>query len=375
MTSDNADFSVGLHVDGNLDTKSIGDRTPEYIGSRYTESELETWPNVSWRLYLPGTDAFAEVNGSLLGRFWSAASDDTILHRRIHTWEGQTSVGGKLGYGRIRDAWSLARAVRITEILRQEGVLAREPSDDELRRLAGFISRAWKLFGAHELGSGYYYDSLNIYLIKSGALNATMPAYVLFRLSDDWPLGTHTRMFGWRVYAGMDGYLSGESYWNSENDSASAWNDLDGWGGSEVACEYARLFGLRTTLLAGMAYTPPWPVTTAGYYSHAVSVRARGEYMVADRLSVAVSAHLQPEYSTPYVSWLTRQFAIHGGVDAGVSYYLADRLLVDAGTGWSASGGTAYSDGRWVPGQSTTSVAVWCTIRWGPGSPDLDLGF
>lgn len=77
----------------------------------------------------------------------------------------------------------------------------------------------------------------------------------------------------------------------------------------------------------------------------------------------------------PYVSWLTRQFAIHGGVDAGVSYYLADRLLVDAGTGWSASGGTAYTDGRWVPGQSATSVAVWCTIRWGPGSPDLDLGF
>jgi hypothetical protein len=368
MRSDEADLDISVETGLWLESQQELMRLPEYLPGRNINMGWDLTPEATWRSYLFGSDAFVQAHGGLSGEFGTTALDDTSArHLRASTWHGGTHGAVAIGYGRMRDAEPLAKAVRITEILREEEVLEHDLSDDELRELAGFISRSWKISWTHDYFYRHYYDSLSSYLTRTRAISRPLPAYVLFRLSE-YEVGSFARPFGWRVAAQVDGSVSYEVTNRSEFGNKTVERDSDGSGGSAVTFECAKLLGLRTILSAEMVYRPPWPVALAGWYRHIATAYVAGRYMVADRLSTSLTARYSPTYSIPYSPWLTRQLEHRGKVEADVRYYLADRFYVSGNAGWSGLWWAEHIDGQWVPRMPSRSLQLGVDIRWGPDS-------
>ena len=368
MRSDAADFEFSAGTDPKLRLQQEVLQDPLYRASQTFDLDWETETRISWRSYVPQSDAFVQMSGVLEGHFLHSTQDDASDRRlRTTTWQALPGGGIALGYGRMRDAWPLARAVRIADILNEEGVLDHRLSDEELRALAGFISRSWKLFYAHDRAARYYYDSLSALLTQTRAINRPLPAYSLFRL-DEWQLDDSYRPFGWRAYAELSGSGNGALTVRSSYGNTGRSSVLKGSGRSRVALEYARLLGLRTTFTAGLEYTLPWPITLAGWYRHIGAVHVQGSYIVADRLSADLSALYTPTYAIPYEAGLERQFEHRGQVNLEMRYYLADRLWVAASGSWSASGGADYVEGSWVRRVPGKTLSIGAEVRWGPDS-------
>jgi hypothetical protein len=370
MRSDAADFefSVGTQVD--LDLRQELLRNPTYLPSQSYDLDWNVNPALSWRLYLPKSDAFVETNGSLDADFVSSADDASVRHVRVIQWQASGEGGIALGYGRMRDAWPLAKAVRIADILAEEGALDHKLSDDELRELAGFISRSWKLFYAHDNYARYYYDSLSAYLARTRAIERPLLAYVLFRL-DESQLGYFYRPFGWRAYVEISGSGNAEAATVTENDFTEHSSHLGGSSRSDVGLQYARLFGLRTIVTGELEYTLPWPITLRGWHRHIVNAQAQASYIVTDRFSASLSAFYNWTDAFAYSPGLSPFFEYEGRASAEVRYYLADRFWLSGSAGWSASGGADNTDGRWVQRVPGRTFSVGAEIRWGPDSPYL----
>ncbi len=368
MRSDASDFTVWLGTQVALDADQEILRNPTYSPNRDFDLVWTAEPELTWRAYLFHSDAFVQVSGDLSADFERRSHDDSsAAHQRTTAWEG-TAIGGvAVGYGRRRDAWPLAQAAYVEEVLRNEGVLAHSLSDDDLRELAGFISRAWKLFYAHDYYSRYYYDSLSSYLRKTGAVDR-LPAYVLFRLGE-WQAGDFDRPFGWRVYGELSGSGNGQIATSSAYGTTSHDKYLSGTGNSSVHLAYARPLKLRTIVTGELEYTLPWPVVTSGWHSHGVTAAAQARYTVTDRLSASLEALYGSTYAIPYEHGLTRQFGRHGEVQTEIRYYLADRFWVSGSAGWSASGEAYYDAGDWHRRVPATSAWLGAGIRWGPNSP------
>jgi len=92
--------------------------------------------------------------------------EDYYVQRTLDV-QAEAHPGLTLGVGRIRDAWPLLKARRISDILVAEGVIDRGLSDDELLDLSQFISRAWRLFALHDRPARFYYDSLETRLART----------------------------------------------------------------------------------------------------------------------------------------------------------------------------------------------------------------
>jgi hypothetical protein len=373
MHSDAADFEFGVGTNVNLELKQDLLRNPAYLPNRFAAIEWRATPEASWRYYLSQSDAFVQVSGDLWADFLNSAQDDSSArHQRITAWHAEPRGGIAVGCGRMRDAWPLAQAVRIADVLDEEGVLDHKLSDDELQALAGFISRSWKLFYAHDRAARYYYDSLGVYLTRTRAIDHPLPVYALFRLSD-YQEGDFYRPFGWRAYAEIGGSASLDAVTSTEYGLTTHDSLLRGSGSSGVGLEYARLFGLRTIVTGYLAYTLPWPITLRGWYRHIAAAYVQGRYIVTDRLSTGLSALYNSTYAIPYEPGLTRQFGHQGQIRADVRYYLADRFWVSGTAGWSASGGADYVGGKWLPRVADETFSFGADIHWGPDSPYLHL--
>jgi hypothetical protein len=373
MRSDAADFELGVGSNVYLDLSQNLRRDPTYLPSRSAALRWTVDPEATWRYYLWQSDAFAQASGNLRAWFLKEAQDDSsAAHYCCTAWYAEPRGRLAFGYGRIRDAWPLAQALRIADVLEQEGVLAHALSDDELQALAGFISRSWKLFYAHDHAARYYYDSLAVCLTKTGAIDRPLPVYALFRLGE-YQAGDFYRPFGWRAYAEIGGSASVDIKTLAEYGSATHYSHAHGSGSSRLVLEYARLFGPRTIITTDLAYTLPWPLALFGWRSHVVAAHAEGRYIATDRLAVILSTFYSTKYAIPYVPSLTRQFEQRGQVGVEVSYYFADRLRVSGSADWSASGGAGYVGGRWVRRMPGRTFSVGADILWGPDSPSLHL--
>jgi hypothetical protein len=252
-----------------------------------------------------------------------------------------------LGYGRMRDAWSLYRAARLARILKEEGMLVRELSDDDLRDLGGFLSRSWKLFYAHERAAKFYYDSLEQWLMHAGSITEPLSAYALFRLDETPLIGSDTRRFGMRGFftANVEAYRQSQSYDLTD----TAWTELDTSSDRsfQVGWEFSGLRGLRWSYGASAAYVLPWPREPDNGIQHKFELAGSASYDIADRLVASYDLDLQPFYQAAAVPGGTARISLPSVHTLAFSYYLSERFAVRLGgryeTEWDHYGAQQYS--------------------------------
>jgi hypothetical protein len=334
-------------------------RSSEYAASKELHISELIAPN--WQHYIAGSDFQLSAAPSLQlsgARSWATSwgGDE---------WNGAGNLGLNLsaGYGHMRDAQPLMRTIRIISILRDNQALAHEPGDSALREIAGFVSRSWTLSYDHDRVAKFFYDSLETYLTRTGAISEPLPAFVLMQLDDALLVGTDQREFGSQVLVGARASANGSVDWTSEG---SGWRKQGAWGLSpSVEYDFARPIGLRWTTIAGASYSLSIP---AAALVHSLRANLGGTYDIADRLEVQAGIDLgadaggEASKGTPWDA--------KGSVTAGLNYYLTDRLQLAVASGVSSQ----YSNPGSGAGQGSAAFNLKFSLSAGPQwSPVSDL--
>ena len=303
--------------------------------SRKINNRLFLWsnPSISWNRYLKSSDFFLgtkisglvsidgyiEQNGSIRSAKWRVSGD------------GSSQFG--FGYGRVRDAGSLLKAIDITDILDEEGMLKRKLSDEELLGLANFISRSWKLFYIHERATKFYYDSLDNYLLNTGATSGRLPAYVLFRIDEGLALGSYTRQFGKKIFIGA--YISGSGDFSLERYQGDnqVYKYFDGRKDINplFEFEYAKPFGLRWTTTVVGQYRFSFPEKALNHY---LDLEIGAGYQVIDRLSLSADFRLSPKYLQSFAADGSNTLDLNVNATLKANYYLENQSSIETGLNW-----------------------------------------
>jgi|GEM_PF-1609214 len=315
-----------------------------------------------WRQYFGGTDLFA--SSALSAFVWPDfyGNRDTAVRRVEAQGRGGLSFG--VGYGRIRDAWPLAKAIRLIGILRDCGVLENEPREGPVTALADLISRSWRLYWAHDRNAKYYYDSLETLLLGDQLTTEPLPAYVLMKLDDDLMIGSDKREFGSRVFLGVEGAFDGELARFRPGRDSNPWQYVSWTELYLVPCleyRFARPFGLRWTSSAGAKYLF---YDISDTVHHSLKLELTGAYDVTNRLQVSADliCDAAMRYGARQPVWPA--FSVSSDGSLGLSYYVAERLALHASAG-------AYFflpyPGREAPPRSRQSdVHIEFGLRTGP---------
>ena len=332
LLSDDLDLDVEVGVSGDAYGRSgdSPDTTPA-TGHRLSAG-FGVSPAATCHRYLFGTDAFvrAGMDASADVDLDDEHSGSTRERSRVLRFDlGDGELG--VGYGRMRDAWPLYRAVRLTRILREEGVLDRELSDDELRDLGGFLSRAWKLFYAHDRAAKFYYDSLEQWLFRAGAIQEPLPAFALFRLDETPLIGADSRRFGMRGFFTVNVEAHRRTEWRDETDSSWVELDTSFRRSYQVGWEFCRPVGLRWTCGAWAAYVLPWPRQLDIGMQHQFKLGGSASYDITDRLVASYDLDVQPLYQAPAVPNSIAHFSLPAAHTFVFSYYVSERFAVRLG--------------------------------------------
>jgi hypothetical protein len=247
----------------------------------------------------------------------------------------------------MRDAWPLLRATRILDILAEEGALEREPGDVALQDLAAFMSRSWQLFRAHERPAKFYYDSLEAWLVASGAITGPLPARALFRLDEYLGAGSYQRPFGFRVEPLLSFGGSWRREWYDAGGNRSTDDDAHGSYAPFLRAKWARPVGLRWLFTADAELWPDGPWRTGDGREHKLDVSARAAWSVLDRLDVSVSPRFESRLGPDAGGRLV--YSGDHALGVGFEWYLAERLDLHCSTWWSSeyAGGARTWRSHW----------------------------
>jgi hypothetical protein len=310
---------------------SVMDETSATQDWGQSDVELTCKPSARCDAYIGRGDWFGRfgLDGEVEASFESRREANT-QHQTFDAGVGTTAEAG-VGYGRVRDAWPLLKAVRLTRWLEEESLLVRPLSDDEMTELAGFLARSWRLFAVHDRAARFYYDSLSFYLLKTGAIDDLLPAHALFRLDEEPYFSPDERLFGWRVFLTLNLYTDvGVAWVPTPMFSSKAFQPYLSLGG-----EYARLFGQRWTLTA-TAGSQLDLQSGAVSRTHVALLGATGAYDVTDRLNLGAGIGLTPRYTPSEGPPLKNQLDLTTTAGLAFRYYLTGRLGVLVQFDWQS---------------------------------------
>jgi hypothetical protein len=335
-------------------------RAGEARNGSFSYFTLDEYENLDSKLYLGRTDCFGAVSQSI----WLTPEVNSWVdsQRTVVDISGSGDVSLGVGYGRFRDAWPLAKAIRLIGILRDCDVLESEPRIGPLMKLADFISGSWKLFYAHDRSAKFYYDSLETLLLEARVITKPLPAYVLMKLDDDLMVGSDTREFGSQVFVGAEGAFDGELQYIPGRDS-DLWHRVSWKQLSLSPCvdyRFARPLGLRWTTGAEGKYSL---VGVPDSLFQSLTVDLNGSYQLTNRLLVDADVGGSGQVRHEIKSFSRGTFGSLCQASLGLGYYLTDRLLLNA------TAGAHYFIPRPGAPPSNHRSDVYCglTIRAGPG--------
>jgi hypothetical protein len=325
IVSDELDLDATASADASGSGQNVGLRDTVMAESRNWSSGLRLGSAAKCHAFLFQTDAFVRGGFDLSGD--AALTDARRCALDADLSDGELGVG----YGRMRDAAPLLKAVRLTRIMREDGVLQRELTDDDLRDLGGFLSRAWKLFYAHDRAAKFYYDSLEQRLLSAGAINEPLPAYTLFHMDEAPLIGTDTRRFGWRAFLTANIGVHTRKEWHREADTSWAELDTSSYRSYRIGGEFSRLVGVHWAYGGSAVYILPWPRRSDGVTQQQAQLQGSVSYDLTDRLAASYTLDIAPSYSLGPTRYHYRHLALPSDHELVFSYYISQRFAVRLG--------------------------------------------
>jgi hypothetical protein len=320
--------------------------------------------------YQPGSDLFirAGFDGDLDVARQTGITDG--LQEQTTRWDVDIAGSVGPGWGRMRDAWPLLKAAWIAQVLAEDGVITSPPTEDELREVARFVSRTWKLYLAHQRPAWHYYDSLANYLDRSWGVRGGLPARTLVRLEEQLYVGNFERPFGWRarVDAVFGAELHGRREVRGDTLESEAAYEYD-WQ-PRVLFEYARPLGTRWQFTGTLSYTPIWPDSSERHFRHSLALGGTAAWQALDRLEFGLRPGIASDlYVAAEHSYWPLSLHVSHTLGLDCSYYLAERLRLVAGANWSGRLLAAWYRRPNVhdpPPTWTNSWSLDFKLHWGP---------
>lgn len=273
---------------------------------------------------------------SFTGRFWSSRNAGFVNQGAY--LDGSCAAGPV--FGRVRDATTVVTALRVGQILANEGQLAREPDETETQSLADLIARKWSYQAGHDnwRSEKYFYQSLERFLGPLSREGERLSARAWFHVRDEihraeypgslgypaWPVGIRLALTAGDGMYRNTGTMIREAETTSVDERGQypmVGAELDG--------------GLPLSLRLHFYGSASWqslfyPHRTRHEFSSDLSL----SYLVGELLQLGV--HCDPSYGTREDTSSHSWSRIYGAViSLSGTWYVEDRFRINAlaGTG------------------------------------------
>ena len=137
------------------------------------------------------------------------------LYSKNNAWNA--SVGGGIGYGKLRDGSSVFAALRILDKLTEDSVFIRPLTKEEVLRIVDIISRKVEYSYTQDRFIKYFMEDIFSQLQKIGVLKENAAAaYSVLRAVEVFSEQIEPRLFGWRARIGFQRTYTSEISANDE---------------------------------------------------------------------------------------------------------------------------------------------------------------
>ncbi|UCG43001.1 MAG: hypothetical protein JSU73_14290 [candidate division WOR-3 bacterium] len=335
--------NLDLQLDGTLEVEgkpfSHGSRPGYEFGVGFWTNIAANWYPVppiplGLRCYLYSRAEWNTTHDDPIAPYDYAEEGETIPAKTYSALQTATTLVPGLSIGRLRDATPVILALRVEEVLRDEGLLDGRLNEADLQQLARVIDRQWLPKFVHDHGrhERWWFDELETRVRALGPGRAPIPARAWLRIREALVLnwysslgegyGLHNvprRTVGLRLVPKVTfRYNSG---WRKHTLGDTSWSEF---------------FTHDTIVSPGLELDAGWPLTTRlhlladlDYHpmdEHWQSARLRASTLLGERyhgmLTLYQSAHWDPKFER-------RPWGVNA--DADLDWFLEDRLVLSIG--------------------------------------------
>jgi hypothetical protein len=211
-------LEIGARITGELSHQnadySYSDTSPYYQSTQVQKYyDVSISPNISYSNYLVPDTWFWFAEGS--GRYYFNQSTDNYKiaysdginrydssYTKNNSWNA--SVGGGIGYGKLRDGSAVFAVLRILDKLAEDSMLLRPLTKDEVLRIVDVFTRRIEYAYTQDKYVKYFMEDIfgqlqNMGVFKENAITA----YSVLRTVEVLSERIEPRLFGWRAKIGV----------------------------------------------------------------------------------------------------------------------------------------------------------------------------
>jgi hypothetical protein len=216
--NENHSLEINLHTMGQANHQSNEGNSanpPSYSQSSrsWTDYSLDIRPEILYSNYLIPNKWFWFTEGSgdysftqYTDNYSSTYSDGFYFHDtsfvKSNSWNA--SLGGGIGYGKLRDGSPVFAVLRILDKLAEDSALTRSLTKDEVLRIVEVFAKKVEYSYMQDRYVKYFMEDIFSQLQKMGVLKEnTAMAFSVLRAVEVISERIEPRLFGWRVRIGV----------------------------------------------------------------------------------------------------------------------------------------------------------------------------
>ena len=207
------------------------------------------------------------------------------------------SIGGGIGYGKLRDGSTVFAILRILNKLEEDSLLTRQLTKEEIIKLVDIIARRKEYAQIHDRYVKFLMGDLFSELQKIGVLKSNAPAaYSVERATEVLSEQIEPRLFGWRARLGVQriyvDVTSANDYSNSNGYRTSYMRSYRDF--LQLDFDYGHPISLNLQVNSNFSMSVP-----RIDYQRKININftAKGIYQVGERIDATVSGSLSRSQS------------------------------------------------------------------------------
>jgi len=181
-----------------------------------------------WHWFVEGSGnyLFNETKRSTEQILNTATTNETSYNKNNY-WN--TSIGGGVGYGKMRDGSAIFTVLRLLDKLGKDSLLIRSITKEEILRLVDLLARRDEYVYTQDRYVKFLMEDLFAELQKMGVLKSNTPTpYSVLRAVEVLSERIETRLFGWRARLGIQRSFYEQTQVNSYvSNSLYSWRSQD----------------------------------------------------------------------------------------------------------------------------------------------------
>jgi hypothetical protein len=289
-----------------------------------------------WFIEVSGNYSFYQSKNTYDQTSNTVASNHDVSSSKGNDWNA--SLGAGIGYGKVRDGSAVFGVLRILDKLKEDSILVRPLSNEEILKLVNIFARRTEYIQIHDRYVKFLMGDLFGELQKMRVLKNNAPtAYSVERAVEVLSEHIEPRLFGWRARLGLQRrYIEQKS--TDDNSQASVisnyvWNFHDYL---QLAVDYGYPVSLNFHITSSLSLGVP-----RIDYERKINANfnVKGIYQIGERIDATVSGSM---LRNQFVNGnIEEQFIRSLNYNAGISF----RFFIENQISFNVSG--LYSKTQW----------------------------